>query len=403
MSEAGRSTAVTTPQQLAARRLLLVGIPLFWSSMYVYNSYLSVYARSLGASLSLVGIIVGMYGFTQLVLRIPIGIASDRWGRRKPFVLLGTLAGAVGCAAMLIAPQPWVLLLGRGLAGTSAACWVTLSVLLVASYPHDQVVRATSVASALSGLGSTLSSMAGGQLAEWTNVRAPFWAGIGLGIVATLLLALIKEPPRPARKPLSVASLLSVGRVPLVLVVSILALFNQYISWAMTQGFVPIYAADLGASKAQLGLLMSTWQGSYALVAFWAGHVAAKLGDRWTVALGFVLITASTLATPLVRVLPVLVALRAVHGIGVGLNSPVLMGGALLAVNVERRGAAMGFYQAIYAIGMVAGPAISGLYADQVGLETTFFVTGLIGLATTVATLFLLPRRIKMVGEGATA
>jgi len=61
--------------QRARRRLLLWGIPLFWSALYVYNAYLSAYARALGASLSLVGIIVAAGGFTQLVLRIPSGIA----------------------------------------------------------------------------------------------------------------------------------------------------------------------------------------------------------------------------------------------------------------------------------------------------------------------------------------
>lgn len=380
--------------QRATRKLLLVGIPLFWSSWYIYNAYLSVYARSLGASLSLVGIIVGVYGFTQLVLRIPVGILSDRLGRRKPFVLLGAVIGALSCAVMLIAPQPWVLIMGRGLAGVGAGCWVPLSVLLVASYPKGEVIKATSMAAALSGVGTTLASALGGQLAEATSVRVPFWVGIGLGLGATGLLAFIREPERASGKPLAISALLSVGKVPLVLTTSILALFGQYISWAMTQGFVPIYAAELGANKAQLGLMMSAWQAANTLVSFGAGHLNARWGSRWTVVLGSGLITLSTLLVPLIRAISPLILSRLLHGVGQGLTYPVLMGSALLAVPEEKRGAAMGFFQAIYAIGMVAGPAVSGVFADHMGLIPTFYLTAALSLATVVVAAAALPRRI---------
>ena len=379
----------------ARRRLLLLGIPLFWSSLYIYNAYLSAYARTLGASLSLVGVIVAAYGFTQLVLRIPIGIASDRLGRRKPFVLAGALAGALSAASMLIAPEPWVLVLGRGLAGVAAACWVPLSVLLVSSYPKGEVVRATSMATALGAVGMTVASAAGGQLAQVAGVRPPFLVGIGLGVLTALLLARVTEAERTVRRPTSLGTLLAVGKTPLLLAVSILALLNQYISWAMTQGFVPVYAAELGATKAQLGILMSTWQATYAAVSFLGAPITARLGSRWTVALGMALTTVATLLTPATRAFWPLVALRLVHGVGVGVTTPVLMAGVMFAVPDERRGAAMGFYQSIYAIGMVAGPAISGVFGDSLGLGTTFIITGLIGLATTALSVVLLPHTMR--------
>lgn len=386
-------------KQPANRAVLLVGVPLFWSAIYVYNSYLSVYARSLGASLSFVGVIVATYGLAQLVLRIPVGIASDRIGRRKPFVLAGTVAAAASCAAMLIAQQPWVLVLGRALAGIAAACWVALSVLLVMSYPGDQVVRATSMAAALSGTGTTLASALGGQIAQVAGTTAPFWVGIGLGLLTLALLTQVREPERPEGKPASLGALIGVGRVPLVLAVSILAMLAQYSSWAMTFSFVPIYAADLGATKAQLGWLMSAWQGCSALVAFSAGHISARLGTRWPVALGLLLAAISILVVPLTRSMGLLIMLRALHGIGQGASYPVLMAGALLAVPEERRGAAMGFFQAIYAVGMVAGPAVSGVLADRLGLGTTFGITGLVSLVTALAAVVVLPLRITHVRQ----
>ena len=375
------------------RLLLILGLPFFWSALYVYSSYLSVYAEKVGASLVMVGVIVASYGFTQLVVRIPLGIASDRLGRRKPFAVLGGLVGALSCAMMLVAPQPWILLIGRGLAGVAAASWVATSVLLISSYPASQVARATSLGMALTGLGCTLSSYAGGWLAGVAGERAPFWAGAVVGLVCAVIFAQIKEPAHVSRQPLTVRALLSVGKVPILLSCSILALLYQYISFAMGSAFVPVYANTLGATSGQLGALMALMQGFYALLAFFAGSISARLGNRNTAVLGLGLTALSALLTPFAHTLGWLCVLRALHGVGMGLSAPVLMAVPMAAIPPEKRGAAMGFYQAIYAIGMVAGPAISGVLAEHLGLTPTFYTVGALGVLATVGAMVFLPSR----------
>ena len=66
-----------------------------------------------------------------------------------------------------------------------------------------------------------------------------------------------------------------------------------------------------------------------------------------------------------------------------GLTYPVLMGLSIKAVPQARRASAMGAFQAIYALGMTLGPALSGFIADQVTLTAIFPVTAamcLVGL-----------------------
>ncbi len=387
----GAAAPTVTAAQRRTRSLLIVGLPLFWSALYIYSSYLSVYAKEVGASLTMVGVIVASYGFTQLVVRIPLGIASDRIGKRKPFALMGGLVGALSCAVMLAAPVPWVLLIGRGLAGVAAATWVATSVLLISSYPSDQVARATSVGMALTGLGTTVSSYAGGWLAQAAGERAPFWAGIGIGLACAAIFALITEPPSPNRAPLTVRALLAVGRTPILLVGSILALLYQYISFAMGSAFVPVYAKGLDATSSQLGTLMALMQGFYALVAYLSGSISARLGNRATAVLGLAVTALSALLTPHAQTMGLLYGLRALHGVGMGLSAPVLMAVPMAAIAPEKRGAAMGFYQAIYAIGMVAGPAISGVLAQGPGLAFTFYTVGALGLLATVGAAVFLP------------
>ena len=61
----------------------------YWTALYLYVPVLPVYAQSLGANLSMVGVIISSYGIAQLLLRIPIGVWTDALGRRKPWVAVG--------------------------------------------------------------------------------------------------------------------------------------------------------------------------------------------------------------------------------------------------------------------------------------------------------------------------
>ena len=69
--------------------------------MYTYPSFLSGYVQNvLGAGSVLVGMIVGSYGFVQMLLRIPLGICSDRVKKRRVFVQEGFLATILSGAGL---------------------------------------------------------------------------------------------------------------------------------------------------------------------------------------------------------------------------------------------------------------------------------------------------------------
>ena len=100
----------------------------FWLSLYIYVPVFPLHAEELGASLSMVGLVVSSYAIAQLLLRIPIGVAADILGRRKPFAaaaLACATAGAIGLALAPVRgpcspPAPWS---GSGApAGWRSAC-----------------------------------------------------------------------------------------------------------------------------------------------------------------------------------------------------------------------------------------------------------------------------------------
>jgi len=369
-------------------RSFYLGIALFWAALYIYVPILPVYAQSLGASLSLVGLIVASYGVLQLLLRIPLGVASDRLGRRKPFVLAGFLTVTLSCLGLALATTPELLFLFRALAGLAACTWVTSSVLFASYFPPHQAVRAASLLNFFSSAGRVLATTGGGILAQRFGWVSTFWAGVPLALLGLVVMARAGEDANPTARPPTWGDVLRIGRVPLLVVSSALATLSQYSSFATTYGFVPVYAVGLGASPADLGWLTAAVQIPYTLMAMAAGHLAERVGERMVVAGAALLVTLATLITPFIPSLGLLALTRVGYGVGQGLIYPTLMGLSIKAVPQSQRASAMGIFQAVYALGMFGGPAISGLIADDLGLGTMFLATGGVSLAMALLALW---------------
>ena len=198
--EGARSTTDWTFPEKTTIRAYYVSMFLYWGALYVYSPILSVYAQSLGASFTTVGMVVGAYGFVQMWLRIPLGIWSDRLGRRLPFLYAGHFFNLVGCLGLAMAPTPMWLVISRGVLGISAATWVAFTVLFASYFPPDQSPKAMGVVTAINGISLIVVNGVGGQIAEMWGMGATFYAGAILAAMGLIATVPIKEH-RATRQP----------------------------------------------------------------------------------------------------------------------------------------------------------------------------------------------------------
>ncbi|MEG2829687.1 MAG: MFS transporter [Edwardsiella sp. (in: enterobacteria)] len=90
---------------------------------------LTTYGMSLsGASETLIGLAIGIYGITQALFQIPFGIISDRVGR-KPLIVAGLLIFAFGSAVAAMTDSIWGVILGRALQGAGAIAAALMALL----------------------------------------------------------------------------------------------------------------------------------------------------------------------------------------------------------------------------------------------------------------------------------
>ena len=352
---------------------LFSAVFLFWFSVYTYPSFLTSYAvNTLHATNVLAGMIVGSYGLTQMILRIPLGILSDVLKRRKPFVMLGfglSIAASGGLALVdilagrEIVPEGLALaaLFCRGVSGMTAAAWVNLSVLYSSNYHGEDLAPAMSRLIVPQCGSQIIAMLLGAQLAGRLGELYAFLLATAAGVAGLLVMARIQET-RPTGEPMTIRALAVVIRNRQLVQGTVLATVYQLVVWATAQGFVQNWARDvIGMTTAELGFLSVANLLPNTILSRFSGTVfAPRFGRKTVLGAGFGFLAAACCFYPQTDSMWSLMGAQALLGCGVGLIMPLTMASAIETVPENRRGAAMGIYQAIYGLGMFAGPVIAG-------------------------------------------
>jgi DHA1 family multidrug resistance protein-like MFS transporter len=355
----------------------------YWAALYLYQPILSVYSQSIGASLSMVGVIVASYAIPQLLFRIPIGVWFGTSTRKKPLVALGIIMTSIGALGLGLAPNSWWVFGARMVTGIGAAAWVTFAVYFAAYYTTQaEIKRAISLISFVQGSALVLSAYCGGLIAQEFGYSYTFFGAAILGVVALVFLLFAGQPVIAKRNVGSWDSLKSsVTYLPL-LIVSLMGVLTQFANWSGLFGFVPVYAVGIGATRADLGIINMLCLAASAVASLAVVRLTKLWGNSFTILLGSILLGGAIIVVPLIHDVSVLKTIMLLNGLGRGLLTTILMLLSIQGVVQQQRATSMGIYQAIYAIGMLMGPLISGFMADRLGLSAVFYLSTLCCLAT---------------------
>jgi MFS family permease len=347
---------------------------LYWAALYLYVPTLPVYVQTKTTDLQIIGVVVSMYGLWQALLRLPLGIVSDWLGRRKPFILLGLFLVGLGAWVMGSAEGVTGVLVGRSITGVAASTWVLMVVVFSGLFPPKEAVRAASILTLFGSLARFIAVSLTGVLNDLGGYPLSYFLAAGLALAALGIYFFSHETPRPRKPPsLGVTGRLVTRRD--VLVPALISTVFQYVSYASSFGFLPILAKELGANNLQLSLMVSLTVGFFALGNLSATWASRRFASQKLVLLGLVMSSLGLAAAALAPSLALIYIAQFLIGLSGGLSYPVLMGMSIEHVDDAQRSTAMGLHQAVYAIGMFAGPWLSGMIADAMGIQPMFLVT----------------------------
>ncbi|SFL40779.1 TCR/Tet family MFS transporter [Shimia aestuarii] len=246
------------------------------------------------------GILATVFAVMQFLCGPLLGSLSDRFGRR-PVLLVSLAVMSADYVVMALAGSIWLLVLGRIVAGITAATHATaLAYMADISKPHEKA-RAFGIVGAGFGIGFVLGPVLGGVLAEF-GTRAPFWgAAILAGANALLGWMVLRETVTDAtrraftwRRANPLGSLAALGKLPSV--GKLLWVFFLYqVASAVYPAVWPYFTTErFGWSPGMIGFSLAAYGLAFALVqGFAIGPSIRWVGNRWTVTIGLAIELAS--------------------------------------------------------------------------------------------------------------
>lgn len=350
---------------------LLVVVFLYWTALYLYVPTLPLYIQSKTPDLALVGTALGMYGLWQLISRLPLGIAVDWAGRRKPFIIAWLLLCALGDWMLGSAPDIASATAGRAVIGIAAGCWVPLVVIFSSQFEKGEIIRATAILSMVGCFARMVATSANGWLNHLGGYPLAFEAAAAAALLSAAVMLLLPDPPQPSKKP-SLTRLRALSLRRDVMLPSLVQALIHLGDFAATFTFIPILARQKGANDVAISLLLSLDLAFGLLGNMVSPILARQIGRQRVALLSVVLLGLGIGGAALAPGLTAVFAFQLVIGIGFGVGYPLLMGMSIDRVDEAERTTAMGLHQSVYSIGMFAGPWLSGLLAREFGIPLMF-------------------------------
>ena len=141
-----------------------------------------------GATPTLIGLAVGVYGLTQAILQIPFSLLADRFSR-KPLIILGLILFALGGAVAAMSDTIYGVIIGRAIAGGGAVSAVVMA-LLADVTREEQRSKAMAEMAISIGVSFMVAFSLGPWLTGLVGISGLFWITtiMGLGAISMLLL-----------------------------------------------------------------------------------------------------------------------------------------------------------------------------------------------------------------------
>ncbi|MGQ9787831.1 MAG: MFS transporter [Candidatus Hadarchaeaceae archaeon] len=347
-------------------------IAVFLMSMAMGGSAIALplYARSLGASYTEIGMLGVAYVVLGLIFSLPVGRASDNH-RKKKFIIVGFLSTAMVMTLYAFAPSiPWLLALRLIQGLTETLLWINVQVAIVAGSSPDYRGRAMGTYGRWWGFGLALGPIIGGFCYSAAGAQITFilWGLVALAsaAVGTKIPEIEPQPTKDRRNLPKILALCFAG----LIYVGTIAIINT---------IVPVYAtAALGMSAFDVGLLTTLFVLVRALIFTPFGVLSDKVGYRPLILAGLsgtslVFLFLFTVSEAIsLTVFLILLAVAAGSMYPSVLSELSKSGGGV--------GYLMGIFNLVVSIGWGVFPGVGGVIADSFGPTSAFLISGLISL-----------------------
>jgi DHA1 family tetracycline resistance protein-like MFS transporter len=315
-----------------------------------------------------IGIMTALYAIMQFLFAPMLGALSDNLGRR-PVLLISLAGAAMNYVVMAFAPQLWMLILGRAIAGLTSANVSVATAYITDISPEETRARRFGLLNAMFGIGFIIGPVLGGLLGDYW-LRLPFIAAAVLNGCNFVLASLIlPESRQPSREKLNLDALNPLrplrwifsikGLLPITLVFFILSASGEAYGtcWALW-GFDAFHwnGRWIGLSLGTFGVCQTLAQ------AFLPGPATKVLGDRGAILVGIACACVALVAMAFASQGWIIFAIMPIFALA-GIGTPALQTLGTRLVDSANQGQLQGVLASAVSLASIAAPlAFSTIY-----------------------------------------
>jgi MFS family permease len=329
--------------------ILLVTIGVFFFSFYILLPVLPVYVQYLGGTQIEIGVTIGIFTASSVLVRPFVGKYTDTHGR-KPMLVVGAIIFLISPFLYMGVSTVFQILLVRIIHGIGIATFTTSAVTMIADISPDtrrgEAFGAFGLAAmvALSGAPAT-----GIWVYTAFSFSAVFWIGGILGGFSLVLSFAVAETfHHPAE---FIKNSVEKAYIPSIII------FLCTVTYGSIVAFLPFFASDIPA----FGLYYTAYAISSIAVRLPIGRVSDRIGYTNVIIPGLVILSVALLVLSQSYRLSLLILSGILYGIGFSSVYPTLT--ALLVDKIPKNARARGLamFTASFDLGIAAGSIGFGL------------------------------------------
>lgn len=374
-------------------QLSVIGFLAIFSTTISKNPVLPLYASSLGANDALIGLISAISPLAGILLSFPVGVISDRLGRRRMLLFAGGVFLIAPLLYLFIA-DPLMLIPVRFFHGMATAILgPVVSAIIAERFSITKGERIGQYSSATL-YGRTLAPLVGGLLISFFAItpgifryQSVYLAAFIAGLIVCLLIFRIPGD----KKGIDVALTFGVFVKSLQIFWADSRLratayidMGTYFVFGAFETFFPVYLVSQGFEAYLIGIFFAVQVLSIALTKPFFGKMADKNDPRYQIMAGLMLLGVSVFLIPFCSTIILLFILTLASGLGMSLSTVATTKYIADIARKEEMGASMGALSSIMDIGHSSGPFVTGVIITSSGYVMGFLSGLLLALVITI-------------------
>jgi MFS family permease len=373
--------------------LSLIGFFAIFSTTISKSPVLPLYINALGGKEIIIGLISAFSPLAGILFSFPVGILSDRIGRKKLLVISGAIFVISPLLYLMVNSPVWLIPIRFFHGCATAILGPVASAVIVSAYSKSKGEK-LGIYSSSTLIGRTLAPMLGGFIISYfANPAIPiqsykyvYIAAFILSIPVFILILFIRDEKRKSGTVTKNDFYLDLKYFFMnkKLFSTAIVEMATYFAYGAFETYLPLYLIRFNIPAYQIGLIFSIQILSIALSKPLFGKIADKIDKRKQIMGGILLLGIAMGVIGFFQSIISVIILGILFGLGLSFSTIATSTYVAEVTKEDKLGASLGGLSSIMDVGQTIGPLLTGIVITYFSFKSGFMLSLILAIVSAI-------------------